>query len=38
MGSGLYSKVFITTDGQFSQKHVHDLSSPIRNEIIGIID
>ena len=38
IGSGIYAKVIITTDGQFSQKHVHDHSSPIRNEIIGIID
>jgi len=38
IGSGMYAKVFITTDGQFSQKHVHDNSSPVRNEILGIID
>ena len=38
IGSGMYAKVFITTDGRFSQKHLNDDSSPIRNEIIGIID
>jgi len=38
IGSGIYAKVIITTDGQFSQKHLDDNSSPVRNEIIGIID
>ena len=38
IGSGIYAKVIITTDGQFSQKHLDDNSSPVRNEIIGILD
>ena len=38
IGSGLYAKVFITTDGRFSQGTTGDNTSPIRNEIIGIID
>ena len=38
MGSGIYAKVFITTDGQFTQKQLHDDKSPIRNQIIGILD
>ena len=38
IGSGLYAKVFITTDGRFSQSTTGDSASPIRNEIIGIID
>lgn len=38
IGSGLHAKVFITTDGRFSQKTTGDDTSPIRNEIIGIVD
>jgi len=38
IGSGLHSKVFITTDGYYTQECVGDDSSPIRNQIIGLID
>ena len=38
IGAGRHSKVFITTDGSWTQNTVHDNSSPIRNQVIGIID
>lgn len=38
LGAGKHSKVFITTDGQWSQGTVHDNHSPIRNQVLGIID
>ena len=37
-GAGKHTKVFITTDGQWSQGTVHDKHSPIRNQVIGLID
>ena len=38
IGAGQHSKVFITTDGSWTQDTVHDNNSPIRNQVIGIID
>ena len=38
IGAGRHSLVFITTDGQWSQGTVHDKHSPIRNQVIGLID
>tara|TARA_Y100001934_G_scaffold180968_1_gene214024 strand:- start:22 stop:276 length:255 start_codon:yes stop_codon:yes gene_type:complete len=38
LGAGQHTRVFITTDGQFSQSTVSDDDSPIRNQIIGLID
>ncbi|MFP4068673.1 MAG: EutN/CcmL family microcompartment protein [Verrucomicrobiota bacterium] len=38
IGAGRHSRVFVTTDGSWSQGTVHDDHSPIRNQIIGIID
>ncbi|MGB1128086.1 MAG: EutN/CcmL family microcompartment protein [Opitutales bacterium] len=38
LGGGLHAKVFVTTDGSWSQDTVHDENSPIRNQVIGIID
>lgn len=38
LGAGQHSKVFITTDGSWTQDTVHDDSSPVRNQVIGIID
>lgn len=38
MGAGRHAKVFVTTDGSWTQDTVHDDSSPIRNQVIGIID
>ncbi len=37
-GAGRHSRVFITTDGSWTQGTVHDDSSPIRNQILGLID
>ncbi|NQY32786.1 MAG: EutN/CcmL family microcompartment protein [Coraliomargarita sp.] len=38
IGGGLHSKVFITTDGSWTQDTVDDDYSPIRNQVMGIID
>jgi ethanolamine utilization protein EutN len=38
IGAGLHARVFITTDGSWTQNSVHDDTSPIRNQIIGLID
>ena len=38
MGAGLHTNVMITTDGSWSQGTVHDKHSPIRNQVIGLID
>ena len=38
MGAGRHAKVFVTTDGSWTQNTVHDDTSPIRNQVIGIID
>ena len=38
IGSGRHSKVFISTDGSFTQKRLNDFKSPLRNEIIAIVD
>ncbi len=38
LGAGRHNKVFITTDGQWSQGTVHDKHSPIRNQVLGIVD
>ncbi|MGJ8640129.1 MAG: EutN/CcmL family microcompartment protein [Opitutaceae bacterium] len=38
IGGGLHSKVFITTDGSWTQNAVHDETSPIRNQVMGIVD
>lgn len=38
MGAGRHSRVFITTDGSWTQDTVHDKTSPIRNQVIGLID
>lgn len=38
LGAGRHSRVFITTDGSWSQNTVHDETSPIRNQVIGLID
>ena len=37
-GGGLHARVFVTTDGSWSQNTVHDKTSPIRNQVIGIVD
>ena len=38
MGAGFHTNVMITTDGSWSQGTVHDKHSPIRNQVIGLID
>ena len=38
MGAGRHATVFITTDGSWSQGTVHDDHSPIRNQVMGIVD
>ena len=38
IGGGLHAKVFITTDGSCSQSTVGDDHSPIRNQVMGILD
>lgn len=38
IGAGRHSIVMITTDGSWTQNTVHDDRSPIRNQVIGVID
>ena len=37
-GAGRHSLVYITTDGRWSQDTVHDDHSPIRNQVLGLVD
>lgn len=38
IGAGQHTRVFITTDGSWTQNTVHDETSPIRNQIMGLVD
>lgn len=38
LGGGHHARVFITTDGSWSQNTLHDTNSPIRNQIVGLVD
>jgi microcompartment protein CcmK/EutM len=38
LGAGRHARVFITTDGSFTQKTTGHDDSPIRNEVIGLVD
>jgi microcompartment protein CcmK/EutM len=38
IGAGRHARVFITTDGSWSQETVHDGNSPVRNQVMGIVD
>ncbi len=38
IGAGRHARVFITTDGSWTQNTVHDTTSPIRNQVMGLID
>ncbi|MFU8847740.1 MAG: EutN/CcmL family microcompartment protein [Opitutales bacterium] len=38
IGAGRHARVFITTDGSWTQDTVHDDTSPIRNQVMGLID
>jgi ethanolamine utilization protein EutN len=37
-GAGMHSKVFVSTDGVAARHFVHDVKSPVRNFIQGVID
>lgn len=38
IGAGQHARVFITTDGSWTQNSVHDNTSPIRNQVMGLVD
>ncbi len=38
IGAGRHTRVFITTDGSWTQNSVHDDTSPIRNQVMGLVD
>ena len=38
IGAGQHAKVFITTDGSWTQNALHDETSPIRNQVMGLVD
>ncbi|EDY84768.1 hypothetical protein VDG1235_4401 [Verrucomicrobiia bacterium DG1235] len=38
LGAGRHAIVFITTDGSWSQKTTGHDDSPIRNQVIGLVD
>ena len=38
IGAGLHAQVFISTDGWYTQECLGDDTSPVRNQVIGIID
>lgn len=38
IGAGQHTRVFITTDGSWTQNALHDETSPIRNQIVGLVD
>lgn len=38
IGAGRHTRVFITTDGSWTQNAVHDQTSPIRNQVMGLVD
>lgn len=38
IGGGLHARVFVTTDGSWAQNTVHDDTSPVRNQVMGIVD
>ncbi|MGF1530246.1 MAG: EutN/CcmL family microcompartment protein [Puniceicoccaceae bacterium] len=38
IGAGLHALVFITTDGSWTQDSLKDEHSPIRNQVMGLID
>jgi microcompartment protein CcmK/EutM len=38
IGAGQHTRVFVTTDGSWTQNTVHDDTSPIRNQIMGLVD
>ena len=38
IGAGQHAKVYITTDGSWTQNALHDETSPIRNQVLGLVD
>jgi microcompartment protein CcmK/EutM len=38
IGAGRHTRVFITTDGSYTQQCLGDKKSPVRNQVIGIVD
>ncbi len=38
IGAGQHSRVFITTDGSYTQQYLKDDQSPVRNQVLGIVD
>lgn len=38
IGAGRHTRVFITTDGSWTQNTLHDETSPIRNQVMGLVD
>jgi len=38
MGAGRHAIVYITTDGDCSRRTTHCEDSPIRNQVIGLVD
>ncbi len=38
IGAGRHTRVFVTTDGSWTQNTLHDMTSPIRNQVMGLVD
>lgn len=38
LGAGIHARVFVTTDGSWTQDTLHDAHSPIRNQVMGLAD
>jgi len=38
LGAGMHARVYVTTDGSWTQDTVHDDHSPIRNQVMGFVD
>lgn len=38
IGAGRHTRVFVTTDGSWTQNTLHDTTSPIRNQVMGLVD
>ena len=38
IGAARHQQVFLTTDGSWTQTTVRDNRSPIRNQVVGIVD
>ncbi|TVP75455.1 MAG: ethanolamine utilization protein EutN [Puniceicoccaceae bacterium] len=38
IGAGQHTRVFVSTDGSWAQDTLHDKTSPIRNQVMGLVD